>query len=207
MAPKATGAVLAVSASTAAFSGLKPRAISMTEVTATGVPNPASASMRAPNEKAMMIAWMRWSSLTRANERRSTSKCPVATVIWKTQIALITIQRIGKKPNAAPSDPASSVCPIGMPYTATATTMAKARDDQRGHPGGHPQHAEQYEQHQQRQRGDQGTPGERMGDGIKNLLVHGDHLRRCVIFLVVDDFYPVSVLCKGPCKDLCKDPE
>jgi len=51
------------------------------EVTATGVPNPASASNSAPNENAMMTACTRWSSLTRANERRSTSKCPVSTVI------------------------------------------------------------------------------------------------------------------------------
>src|SRR6185369_10302298 len=40
MAPNATGAVLAVSASTAAFNGLNPSAISITEVTATGVPKP-----------------------------------------------------------------------------------------------------------------------------------------------------------------------
>ena len=56
MAPNATGAVLATKASTAAFSGLKPSAISITEVTATGVPNPASASINAPNENAMMMA-------------------------------------------------------------------------------------------------------------------------------------------------------
>ena len=40
----------------------------------------------------------------------------------------MTIHRIGKKPNAAPSVPASSVCPIGIPYTSTATTMATASD-------------------------------------------------------------------------------
>ena len=82
IAPNATGAVLAVSASAAALSGWNPSAISITEVTATGVPNPASASSSAPNENAMMTACTRWSSLTRANERRSTSKCPVSTVIW-----------------------------------------------------------------------------------------------------------------------------
>src|SRR3954447_13574725 len=71
---------------------------------------------------------MRWSSLTRLNERRSTSKCPVSTVCWYTQIALMTIHRIGKKPKAAPSVPASSVWPIGIPYTSTATAMATARE-------------------------------------------------------------------------------
>ena len=80
-APNATGAVLAISASAAAFIGRKPSAISMTTVIATGVPKPASASSSAPKQNAMMIAWIRWSALTRANDRRSTSKCPVATVM------------------------------------------------------------------------------------------------------------------------------
>ena len=80
-APKATGAVLATSATAAAFIGRKPSAISITEVIATGVPKPASASSSAPKQKAMMIAWIRWSSLTDANDRRSTSKCPVSTVM------------------------------------------------------------------------------------------------------------------------------
>ena len=115
MAPNATGAVLATRASTAALSGLKPSAISITDVTATGVPKPANASISAPKENAMMMAWIRWSSLTELKERRRTSKCPVSTVIWYTQMALMTIHRIGKNPNAAPSDPASRVCPTGMP--------------------------------------------------------------------------------------------
>ena len=80
-APKATGAVLATSATTAALIGRKPSAMSMTLVIATGVPNPASASSSAPKQNAMMTAWIRWSSLTFANERRSTSKCPVSTVM------------------------------------------------------------------------------------------------------------------------------
>ena len=54
--------------------------MSMTELIATGVPKPASASISAPKQNAMMIAWMRWSSLIAANERRSTSKWPVCTV-------------------------------------------------------------------------------------------------------------------------------
>ena len=53
----------------------------MTELIATGVPKPASASSSAPKQNAMMIAWIRWSSLTEANDRRSTSKCPVSTVM------------------------------------------------------------------------------------------------------------------------------
>ena len=59
IAPNATGAVLATSATAAAFIGLKPTAISITAVIATGVPNPASASSSAPKQKAMITAWMR----------------------------------------------------------------------------------------------------------------------------------------------------
>ena len=79
-APNATGAVFAISATEAARTGRKPSAISITTVMATGVPKPASASSRAPKQNAMMMAWIRWSGLTRSNERRSTSKCPVVTV-------------------------------------------------------------------------------------------------------------------------------
>ncbi len=79
-APKATGAVFAIRATAAALTGRKPSAISITTVIATGVPKPASASSRAPKQNAMMIAWIRWSGLTFSNDRRSTSKCPEATV-------------------------------------------------------------------------------------------------------------------------------
>ncbi len=48
--------MFSTSASTAAFIGWNPRAINITEVTATGVPKPASASISAPKENAMMIA-------------------------------------------------------------------------------------------------------------------------------------------------------
>ena len=58
-APNATGAVLAINATAAALSGSNPSAISITTVIATGVPKPASASSRAPKQKAMMIAWIR----------------------------------------------------------------------------------------------------------------------------------------------------
>ena len=81
IAPKATGAVLATSATAAALIGWKPSARSMTAEIATGVPKPASASIRAPKQKAMMTAWMRWSSETRLNERRRTLKCPLSTVM------------------------------------------------------------------------------------------------------------------------------
>nr|BFE71627.1 hypothetical protein GCM10020092_049280 [Actinoplanes digitatis] len=79
-APNATGAVLAMSATAAARIGGKPSAISITTVIATGVPKPARASSSAPKQKATMIAMILMSGLTRSIERRSTSKCPLATV-------------------------------------------------------------------------------------------------------------------------------
>ena len=81
IAPKATGAVLATSATAAAFIGWKPSAISMTAVIATGVPKPASASSRAPKQNATITACTRWSSEMAPNERRRTAKCPVSTVM------------------------------------------------------------------------------------------------------------------------------
>ncbi len=81
IAPKATGAVLATRAMEAALIGLKPTAIIITAVIATGVPKPASASSSAPKQKAMITAWMRWSSEIRPKDLRSTAKWPVSTVM------------------------------------------------------------------------------------------------------------------------------
>ena len=55
-APKATGAVLATSDTTAALIGSKPMATNMALQIAIGTPDPAKASIRAPKQKAMMIA-------------------------------------------------------------------------------------------------------------------------------------------------------
>ena len=81
IAPKATGAVFATSATAAALIGWKPSAMSITAVMATGVPKPASASSSAPKQNAMITACTRWSSEIRPNDRRSTAKCPVASVM------------------------------------------------------------------------------------------------------------------------------
>jgi hypothetical protein len=48
---------------------------------AMGEPPPASASIRAPKQKAMTIACTRWSSLILAKVLRSTAKYPVSTVM------------------------------------------------------------------------------------------------------------------------------
>ena len=52
-APKATGAVLAISDRPEAASGEKPSPIRMAPVTATGVPKPPAPSKKAPNAKAI----------------------------------------------------------------------------------------------------------------------------------------------------------
>ena len=113
--PNATGAVSATRARTTAFIGLKPTPTSITEQIAIGVPKPASASSRAPKQKAIMTTWTRWSFDTELNTRRRTAKSPVFSVMWKIHSALMTIHMIGKRPNAAPSAPASNVCPNGIP--------------------------------------------------------------------------------------------
>ncbi len=81
MAPNATGAVSATSATATARSGLRPSPTSMTLQMAGGVPKPASASSSAPKQKAMTTTWTRMSSDTMLNARRSTAKYPVASVM------------------------------------------------------------------------------------------------------------------------------
>ena len=98
IAPNATGAVFATSATTAARIGAKPSAMSINDVTATGAPNPASASRSAPKQNAMRIACVRWSAENAPKLRRSTSKWPVTTVMLKIHSALTTIHMIGNKP-------------------------------------------------------------------------------------------------------------
>lgn len=77
--PKATGAVLAISASTAAMIGSKPRPASIAAVIATGAPNPAMPSISAPKQNATSRIWMRRSVVSRASDRRITSKSPLST--------------------------------------------------------------------------------------------------------------------------------
>ena len=62
-APKATGAVLAMSDRPEAASGVKPRPIRIAPVTATGVPKPAAPSKNAPKQKAISSSCRRRSSV------------------------------------------------------------------------------------------------------------------------------------------------
>ena len=65
-APNAVGTVLATSDAIAAFSGLKPRAISIPMGIATAVPYPAAASRNPPKHHEIRSTWIRLSSLTLA---------------------------------------------------------------------------------------------------------------------------------------------
>ena len=79
-APKATGAVLAMSDKPDAASGLKPRPMSIAAVTATGVPKPAAPSKKAPRQKAMNSNCRRRSSLMAPIERCRTANSPFSLV-------------------------------------------------------------------------------------------------------------------------------
>lgn len=65
-APNAVGTVLATSDAIAAFSGLKPRAISIPMGIATAVPYPDAASRNPPKHHEIRSTWIRLSSLTLA---------------------------------------------------------------------------------------------------------------------------------------------
>ena len=72
--PNATGAVFASRAIEAAYSGANPRLAMIAAVIATGAPNPAIPSIRAPKENAMMSAWSLLSVVSEASDSRTTSK-------------------------------------------------------------------------------------------------------------------------------------
>jgi hypothetical protein len=85
--PNATGAVLASRHAAAACNGGKPRPESIAADTATGVPNPAAPSMKAPNANAMRSAWRRRSDVRLPTESLRISNAPVSRVIRYSRIA------------------------------------------------------------------------------------------------------------------------
>ena len=80
IAPKATGAVLAIRHMPAAYNGLKPRPTSNAADIATGAPKPAAPSKNAPNENAIKSACKRRSSVIDNTELLMISNWPVFTV-------------------------------------------------------------------------------------------------------------------------------
>src|SRR3984957_4776812 len=123
-APKATGAVLAISDRPDAASGEKPRPISTAPVTATGVPKPDAPSKNAPNENAISSNCSRRSAVTPPTARLSASKRPADPVSWYMKMTLSTIQPIGKKPDTTPSSDARIDMPAGMVKMKIATRLA-----------------------------------------------------------------------------------
>ncbi len=79
-APNATGAVLAISDSPEAASGVKPRPMRIAPVTATGVPKPEAPSKNAPKLKATSSSCSRRSSVMWVMLSRSTVNSPRSLV-------------------------------------------------------------------------------------------------------------------------------
>ncbi len=115
MTPSGVTTELASSDAAAARTGGRPAPMSTTVETTMGVPKPATASSSAPNRKAMTMVRIRGSGDIRPKARVRTSKCPDSTVSRYTQTALTTVHMIGKRPKTAPSTPALSADPTGMP--------------------------------------------------------------------------------------------
>ena len=77
--PQATGAVLAIRHSVAAWNGGKPRPIRNEPAMATGAPPPPVPSRNAPKQKAIRISCSRLSEERPAIESFITWNCPVST--------------------------------------------------------------------------------------------------------------------------------
>ena len=69
---------------------------------ATGVPNPAAPSRKAPNAKAINSTCKRVSPVNRVMECLMISNWPLSTVIRYRKMAGNTIQHTGNNPKAAP---------------------------------------------------------------------------------------------------------
>ena len=79
IAPQATGAVFAIKFKTAAWNGRKPRPIMKAPAIATGAPNPADPSMKAPKQNATSSNCSRRSGVIAATDSFMISNCPVST--------------------------------------------------------------------------------------------------------------------------------
>src|SRR4029079_15298316 len=125
-APKATGAVFAMSESADASSGGNPSPMSIAPVTATGVPNPAAPSKNAPKQNAISSSGSRRSVVMPMIARCSVTNTPRSSVSLYRKMTLSTIQPIGRNPYAAPSRAARPAMDPGMPMIPTAIASAAA---------------------------------------------------------------------------------
>src|ERR1051325_6734238 len=98
----------------------------MAAVMATGAPNPAVPSKKAPKEKAINKACNLLSEVMEAIKCLMISNCPLLTVTLNKKTAEITIQQMGNKPYNAPFAVESRANFTGMPYTKMAMTTAIA---------------------------------------------------------------------------------
>src|SRR5215210_4698951 len=115
IAPKATGAVLAIRQIPAAYSALNPKPTSIAAVIATGAPKPAVPSKKEPNEKAIRSACNLLSEVIEARKCLMISNWPLLIVILNKKTAAIIIQQIGNKPYKAPLTVESNASFTGMP--------------------------------------------------------------------------------------------
>src|SRR6059036_49705 len=124
IAPHATGDVLAIKLSAAAWNGLNPRPIMKAPAMATGAPNPAAPSMNAPKQNATSSSCNRRSAVMPATDSFMISNCPVNTEMSYRYTAASTIHAIFRTPNPTPYRKLMPASETGIPKTATATSTA-----------------------------------------------------------------------------------
>src|SRR5213083_2732665 len=124
LAPHATGDVLASRLSAAAWNGLNPRPIMKAPAIATGAPNPAAPSMKAPKQNATSSSCNRRSAVMPATDSFMISNWPVNTEMSYRYTAASTIHAIFRTPNPTPYRKLMPASETGIPKTTTATSTA-----------------------------------------------------------------------------------
>src|SRR6266566_3559316 len=124
MAPQATGDVLAIRLSAAAWNGWKPRPIMKAPAIATGAPNLAAPSMKAPKQNATSSSCRRRSAVIPATDSFMISNWPVNTEMSYRYTAASTIHAIFRTPNPTPYRKLMLASETGIPKTETATSTA-----------------------------------------------------------------------------------
>src|SRR5437867_817545 len=126
IAPHATGDVLAIKLSAAAWNGLNPSPIMKAPAIATGAPKPAAPSMNAPKQNATSSNCSRRSAVIPATDSFMISNWPVNTVMSYRYTAASTIHAIFRTPNPTPYRKLMPASDAGIPKTSTATSTAVA---------------------------------------------------------------------------------
>src|SRR6266487_2227348 len=126
IAPHATGDVLAIKLSAAAWNGLNPSPIMKAPAIATGAPKPAAPSMNAPKQNATSSNCSRRSAVIPATDSFMISNWPVNTEMSYRYTAASTIHAIFSTPNPTPYRKLMPASDAGIPKTSTATSTAVA---------------------------------------------------------------------------------